>query len=142
MKQLLLAATLMIAGLTAQAHTPIADGFNTIYSCNPIELHPDLGMNLTVEQGGFAGITQITIKRFFLGHNTTEQYVVKQKVTVPNRIGAPTLLVGEGIQLSINFTTAPLKDGGHYSVLSLNDANGNVSNEELSCQILMTRNNF
>jgi hypothetical protein len=108
-----------------------ADEMRDVLNCRPAVLHPDLGMALSVSEGGFAGLTQITINRFFLGHHTTENFIVQRQEMDSHIVGAPVVYLGEGVRLAINFTTSPLKDGGQASTLTIN---GN--SEQLSCKVV------
>ena len=113
------------------------DAFRDIMICQPVELRPDMGMEVKVNQGGIAGITQVIITRYFLGHSTTSTHIVKRIQLDKYRPGAAVVYVGQNVRLSINYTTTPNKDGGHASTLELVE-NEQVSAEQLSCQTIYT----
>lgn len=119
----------ILMSMSAQAQT--ADQLNTVLKCQPVVLTPDMGLSVTVQQGGFAGLTQLTVRRFFLGHTKTEKFIVRESPA--SNVGGPIEYVGNGATLSVNFTTAPLKDGGHIGHLTLADQS---TPEELSCKPL------
>jgi len=136
MKTILLALMTTVAlTQTARAEMRIGgDQTRPVLKCQPLALRPDAGMNLIVTEGGLAGLTQVTVSRFFLGHSTSTNYIVKQERT--GAIGSPLSYIGKGIRLTVNMTTSPLKDGGHYSTLQLSSANARYMTEELSCQTI------
>jgi len=135
MKKLLVSLAAM--ALTAQAHAEYRLGGDQIYAilnCQPAQTHPDLGMDVSVSQGGIAGLTQITVRRYFVGHSTTRKFYVQ--VSQPRTVGAPVTYTGSGIRLTVNGTTAPMKDGGLYSTLQLQEKDQPASLEVLSCHAL------
>jgi hypothetical protein len=123
---------LMIAilmSLSAQAQT--GDMMKTVMTCVPTTLRPDVGMSVTVSTGGLAGLTQVRVRHFFLGRSSVETFIVQEQPVDTHKLGAPIVFEGNGIRLSANFTTAPLKDGGHIGHLVI-DGQGS---DELSCKL-------
>jgi hypothetical protein len=129
--KMILAATLMSLGLTA--HAEGADQIYTAIKCGPATVVPDLGLSLEVKEGGFAGLTQVQVKRFFLGHTSQTNYDVQQSPVKQGLLGAPIEFTGNGIRLTINFTTAPDANGQHHGTLETLEENGKYQSEELSC---------
>lgn len=101
--------------------------------CQPTQVMPDNGLSVTVSEGGLAGLSKITVTRHFLGHSTEEKFYTKR--SSPTRMGEATSFTAKGIRLTVNFTTAPRKDGGAYSTLQIKK-NGVTSMEELSCKTI------
>ena len=134
MKNLIATIAAFMAFQTANANYP--DQMYTVLKCGPLVLRPDLGLSVDVTQGGIAGITQVRVQHFFLGHTQTETYVVRQMALENNRVGAPILYKGKGVTLSVNFTTAPTRDNGHYGVLTTSSALSGTHREELSCHMM------
>ena len=130
MKTILTVLSIAFAGITAQAQ--VADQMFEIINCRPTLTRPDLGMSVSIEQGGIAGITQLTVKRFFLGHSNSQTFVVKQ-VGGQNNEGAAMVFTGKGVRFSVNFTTTPRQDGGHDGKLSTLQADGKYADESLTC---------
>jgi opacity protein-like surface antigen len=135
MKKMLLTLVLALGFMSsAQA----ADELNVILECQPAVLRPDLGMTLTLTTGGIVGSPMIQIQRFFLGHSTTENYIVRRKsilTYLPLKVGAPVTYAGEGIRLDVNFTTAPDQNGAHRGILQLQNEDGTLNQETLSCKV-------
>lgn len=133
MKQALLVTVMMVLGLTAKAQN--ADMLYHVIECKPAVLVPDNGMSVSVFEGGFAGIPQMIVKHFYLGHTTSETFFMHRGVSIA-AIGAPISYVNESetVMLSINFTTTPLKDGGHAGTLSTIQPNDALVTENLSCK--------
>lgn len=129
MKKFLLLTAVVLTGLNAFA----IDELNEIVKCRPAKLVPDAGLSVVVSQGGIAGITQITVNRFFLGHHSISNHIVRQ-VPFDGRMGAPMTFKGQDISLSVNFTTAPAKDGSHPGTLIEKQADGSLVKNELSCK--------
>ena len=124
----------LVVGLSAHAQMP--DQFTKVMQCQPAKAVMDLGVSVTVQKGGFAGLTEVIVKRFFLGHTSSTTYIVNELPQNPTHMGAGLSYVGEGIELNTNFTTAQLPDGGHYAQLITEDANNSPSTENLSCILL------
>jgi hypothetical protein len=126
----------LLAGLSLHAHAQGGDQMLVLMTCKPAHAVPDLGMSLTVSQGGIAGLTQIQVQEFFLGHNTNHTYIVRQKEVEPGMAGAPMTFEGQGITLQANFTTGTLADGGHIGHLS--GVESAFNNVDLSCKLAST----
>jgi hypothetical protein len=131
MKTLILTTVALLGMSQAQA----ADQLVTVMKCRPAVLRHDVGMSLEVKEGGFAGIPQIVIKRRLLGRVQTETYMVRKeqyRCGVPGTrcLGAPIVYKGNGINLSVNFTTTPTPDGAHHGTL-VTRKNGT---EEIVCK--------
>ena len=136
MKKLLLTAGLLMICLNAFA----ADEINDLIKCQPLKLVPDLGMSVTLSQGGIAGLTTLKVERFFLGSTNTQNYIVRQQNVDPRLLGAPMTFTGDQVSFSVNYTTAPLKDGAHIGSLVTYDSKNNVvSNEQLSCKDVQSK---
>jgi hypothetical protein len=136
MKTALLTAALTI-GFAAQSQAMIrvgvgADQKYTTMRCTRLHAVPDLGLSVEVTEGGFAPMTEVSVKQFFLGHSHEDKYVVQRVQS--NRIGAPIVYTAEGITLSVNLTTAPLADGGSYGRLVMNDGESKEITE-LNCKM-------
>ena len=117
-----------------QAYQTGGDEMTEIIKCQPLNLHPDMGMSVTVSTGGIAGLTQARVERFFLGHTSVENFIVKVAPAEPRRMGAPVTYIGNGIRLTANFTTL-LPNGKHYGTLQLGTKTDS-SIEELACDII------
>lgn len=130
MKQALLVTVMMVLGLTAKAQN--ADMLYTVIECHNAVMMPDNGMTVTVAEGGFAGIPQLTVKHFFLGHTTSDTYMVQHGFN-SHMVGAPISYNNETVSLEINFTVAPLKDGGSPGTLRIIQPDDSVATDRLSC---------
>jgi hypothetical protein len=126
----ILTAALLTLGLSAHAQS--ADQIYTAIKCGPATVIPDLGLSVEVKEGGLAGATEVVVKHFFMGRTSQTNYYVQQS---PNRglIGAPVEFTGNGIRLTINFTTAPDANGKHRGTLETQEENGKYQSEDLSC---------
>jgi ribosomal protein RSM22 (predicted rRNA methylase) len=131
MKSVLTAFVLGLA-LSATARAQMADQMITVLKCTNKVVVPDNGLQVVVEEGGIAGLTQIKVTRFFLGRMSEKTYIAKLVPPVPHRLGAPMVYEGKDITLSVNFTTAPLENFGHIGYLETADS----SQEALNCQAL------
>lgn len=131
MKNLILLLSLVSVTSLVQAYP---DQIYTIMTCRPAKVVADVGMSLSVEQGGIAGITQITINRFVRGTHKTEQYIVDRKASDPMRAGGPLVYVGKGIELSVKTTTTPNKDGSRPGTLKTAKSSGKAKTEALACK--------
>src|SRR5262245_4812060 len=125
----IIAATMLAFGLQAYA----ADEFHTVLKCKPLKPVPDASVNLQVQQGGFAGITQIVVDQSLLAHRSTQTYVVHKEMRDPRRIGAPIVYTGQEIELQVNFTTAPLPGGGHIGHVTILGRNQDTLVQDLNC---------
>ncbi|MGZ3690014.1 MAG: hypothetical protein ACXVAX_00835 [Pseudobdellovibrio sp.] len=130
MKKLLLTVSFLFISFNAFA----ADEMNDVIKCGRLQVVPDLGLQVTLSQGGIAGITLLKVDNFFLGHSTSNSYMVAQEAVQPGVMGAPVTYKGDEASLSVNFTTAPLKDGGHIGSLTLYKDGQVTSTEQLSCK--------
>lgn len=111
-----------------------ADQMTEVLRCQPAQARPDAGMSVSLTTGGIAGLTQVRVTRFFLGHSTVENYIVHAIPTNPRQLGAATSYVGEGIRLTVNFTTR-LPNGKQYGTLQLgNQADSSI--EALGCDLI------
>lgn len=127
--------TTSISALAYQeAYEVGADQMTEIIKCRPLELRPDLGMQLTVSTGGIADLSQIEVTRFFLGHSSSNTYIVNAAPRRPDQLGEAETYKGAGIFLSINFTTS-LPNGSSYGFLKIKE-NEKVSFELLSCELI------
>lgn len=138
MKNLLLTIiAILTLGTTTQAAQEAfqngADQMNEIFKCQPLTLRPDQSMQLTVSTGGIAGVTQVRVERFFLGHSSLSTFVVKALPT-NGRMGESVTYAGKDIRLSVNFTTQT-PNGANYGVLKIREGN-TVTTEELSCELM------
>ena len=133
MKNLFLVFSLS-ASLLSSAALASGDMMVDTIKCQPQEIHPDLGMSLVVSEGGLAGIPQIYITRYFIGYSSNETYLARVQPPEPRRLGAPVVYKGNGISLSINFTTSLLEDGGHLGFLTLQKPGQEAMTERLSCK--------
>ena len=141
MKNLLLTtiALLTIATTTRvfaadEAFQQGADQMNEIIKCQPLRAMPDMGMQITVATGGIAGVTQVRVERFFLGHTEVTNYIVKAIDLAAGQMGEGMAYVGNGIRLTANFTTL-LPNGQHYGTLQLRSS-GIDSLLKLSCELV------
>ena len=135
MKNILLIAAVLF-GLSAQAATN-PDELQNVFRCVPTEIMPDNSMLVEVFEGGIAGIPQIRVTHYYFGHSPSEVYLAK-KARQNGRPGSPLVYAGRDIRLSMNFSTSPLKDGGHYSTLQIRNLD-EVENYELSCKSVSHR---
>jgi|GEM_PF-2551451 len=119
MKKILMAAALLLS-VSAQAN----DQYVPVLECR------GEGVSLAVLEGGITGLPMIQIKRSEDSVSTYESHLVRVQDT-KGRIGAPTTYVGKKISLSINYTTAPNKDGSRTAVLI---TKGNPKKEVLACR--------
>ena len=117
-------------GLSAQAQT--ADQIETIVTCSPLKRVMDLGIEVKVTQGGIAGLTELVVDRYFLGHTSHSTYYVQELAT--QNVGSGIVFKGTEASLYTNFTTAPVYDGGHLSHLILTEAGKNPETIDLSCK--------
>lgn len=140
MKNLLFVAittTLLVttAQATQEAYQAGADQIHEIIKCQPLAPRADLAMSLTVSTGGIAGVTQVIVKKFYLGHSSSDTYMVKALTRPEGRVGEGITYVGENIRLTTNFTTQT-PNGGHYGVLKIKE-NTSTSTTELSCELIL-----
>ena len=120
---------------TARAEMRIgADRIYTVLKCHAAVATPDRGISVVITQGGFAGLTEMTVTHYYLGQSSEQKYVVTQEM--PQQMGSPMRYVGTGVRLTVNFTTTPMNDGGHYAVLQRDSINGHYMPEELSCHTI------
>ncbi len=129
MKNFLSICALTLLTFSAQASDELID----ILQCRPVAAKADVGLSVSVAQGGFAGITQITINRFALGQHTIAKHIVRQLPILTGRAGSPVIFEGDTVRLSINLTTQALKNGSHPALLITIGENGNLINEDLVC---------
>lgn len=140
MKNLLFAAitSLLInapAIAAQEAYQAGADQIVDILNCQPLVLRPDVGMSVIVQTGGIAGLTQIQVKKFFLGHSTAKTYIVKA-LTRPSGMASEGITYsGTEIRLTVNFT-AQTPNGGHFGVILITE-NGSTTTTELSCSLIL-----
>ena len=110
-----------------------ADQMTEIIRCQPLKLHPDLSMSVSVATGGIAGLTQVRVQRYFSGYSTVEIYIVKQQEADPSLASTATTFIGNGIRLTANFATR-LPNGKYYGTLQLGNTQ-NSSIEQLACDL-------
>ena len=113
-----LITTLLALGIQAHATTG-ADIPETVMTCQPLINAAGLTEKITVETGGIAGLTYVEIHTYFSGHVGVKTYYVQEVQPTPGIVGAPVEYVGKGIDLTANFTTAPMNNGGHIGHLSI-----------------------
>lgn len=134
MKNLLM---ICLAGLlittTTEAAQPAfqagADQFNEIIRCQPLTVQPDTAMRVSVETGGFAGLTQIKVSRSLPGHTSTQTYIVKPLTRPEAQINEGITYSSSTLRLTINFNTG-------YGILKIRE-NGSTSTTELSCELIL-----
>lgn len=136
MKTLILTTIATLAfGLSAfasdEAFQQGADQLNEVMRCQSLTVQPDNGLTVTVLTGGIAGLTQVRVERFFIAHREVKTYLVKAIPANPRRAGDATALVGNGIRLTVNFTTL-LPNGEHYGTLQTFKNDMGLT-EELAC---------
>jgi len=131
MKKTILA---LLVSVSAFANAQSADQIYTVFTCQRKVAIPDLGLSVTVREGGIAGMTQVQVRRFFLGHDSQTNYYVQQELVKQGVVGAPMVFDGNGIRLTANFTTAPV-NGQHPGLLEIQDESGKFSSEELVCKL-------
>ena len=132
-----------LAGLlittTAAAAQPAfqagADQINEIIRCQPLVLQPDLGMKVSVLTGGIAGLTQVKISRFFLGHTSTNTYIVKALTRPEAQLNEGITYVSSEIRMTVSFNSQT-PNGGNYGMLKIRE-NGSTSTTELSCALVL-----
>lgn len=129
MKNILSICALTLLTFSAQASDELID----VLQCRPVASKADAGLSVSVAQGGFAGITLVTINRFFFGQHTIAKHLVKQLPLLPGRAGSPVIFEGDTVRLSVNFSTRALKNGSHPALLITIGENGNLINEDLVC---------
>lgn len=123
----------LLIGTTTEAAQPAfqagADQFNEIIRCQPLALQPDVEMNVSVETGGFAGLTQIKVSRSFPGHTSTQTYIVKPLTRPESQINEGITYSSSALRLTVNFNT-------NYGLLKIRE-NGSTSTTELSCELIL-----
>lgn len=124
----------MTLSKTAQAEIRIGlDQNRVIFRCEPNYTTSNRPMMVTVSEDRKSKTTEVVVTRYYLNQAFVNTYTVNQETS--DRMGAPTSFVGPGIRLTMNFTTTPLQDGGHYSTLQLQSKNPKrYTIEKLSCQ--------
>lgn len=132
MKNLLLIcfAGLLITTTTIAAQPAFqagADQFNEIIRCQPLQ--PEIGMSVSVETGGIAGLTQIKVSRSFPSHTSTQTYIVKPLTRPEAQINEGITYSSSTLLLTVNFNT-------NYGMLKIRE-NGGVSTTELSCELIL-----
>ena len=137
MKNLLLTAiTILTLGSQAfafqEAYQAGGDQMNEIIKCQPNPLHSDMGMSVSVSTGGIAGLTQVTVERFFGSRSSSNTYIVKALRLHPGQLGEAVTYSGSNIRLTVNFTSGV---GSAFGVLKIRD-NGQVSSENLTCELI------
>lgn len=136
MKTLIL-ITSALFGLAANASS-YPDELYPVFNCNSIIEQSDSGTTVEVLEGGIAGVPQIRVTRYNVGHASTDTYFAHRLKQNPKRIGSPIVYEGRDVRLAMNFTSAPLEDGGHYSTLEVRHEDM-VAIEELSCKIVRSK---
>ncbi|MGZ3722755.1 MAG: hypothetical protein ACXVA9_07495 [Bdellovibrionales bacterium] len=128
-------AMILALGFQAQAKAQSvgADEIKTIITCERAQNVPDLGLSVEVRQGGLAALTEVQVSKFFLGHSTIAKYYVQQLPIRSKHLGSPIVYQGNGVTLSINFTSSPDAKGGHQGFLEVTEASGDITTDELSC---------
>jgi len=133
-----IALAAMVLGMGFNANAVMPDQMSVVLKCTRAMPVPDIGLSVEVEVGGIAGLTQLHVSRSYLGKVFVKNYIVKQVLPKPGLLGAPVVYEGQEARLTVNFTTAPDKNGGHIGTFETNDGSG--VDEKLSCQALMTAN--
>ena len=134
MKNLLFAyfAGFLITTTTAAAQPAFqagADQFNEIIRCQPLVLQPDVNISVSVEAGGYAGLTQVKVSRTLLGRTTSESYIVKALTRPEAHANEGITYVSSEIRMTVNFNTT-------YGMLKIRE-NGSTSTTELSCELIL-----
>src|SRR5437764_1385437 len=93
-------ALILASSFQAQARSAGADEIKTIITCERAVNIPDLGLSVIVRQGGIAGLTEVQVRNFFIGHSSIAKYYVQQLPIEPKRMGSPLVYKGNGIVLS------------------------------------------
>lgn len=137
MKNFFLTTLAALVVVTSASKSMAADELVDLVKCRPAILTPDLSMSLTLSAGGIAGLTMIKVERFYLGHSTSQNYVVRQLPVNPQHNGQAVIFLGEDISFEANFS-AVTNDGGAPGLLKLRLGTNDFSFEELSCVVLRT----
>lgn len=131
----IIATLALVLGTQAHAVVTMPDMIYTTIRCERSVDVQDAGLRVEVRSGGLAGLTQVVITEIYEGGSTVHSQYVREKISPA--LGAPIVYEGNGVSLSINFTTAPDAKGGHRGVLRAILPNDQVMNEVLSCQGVM-----
>lgn len=128
----ILGALIALTGVTANAvYRP--DMQYTTLKCIAAVARPDVTMSVEVIEGGFAGLTELRISRFFEGQGEVNSYIVEQVQQNPRVAGAPKIYINhaENVSLSVNFTSSPDQNGYNFATLIENG-----QPEQVKCQPL------
>src|SRR4051812_48688920 len=77
MKPTILAFAAFVLSTQAHAMFISPDQIYTTIKCEGKVTVPDLSLGVEVRQGGIAGLTQVVVSKFFLGHSSINQYYVR-----------------------------------------------------------------
>lgn len=113
MKSVLVKISILALSITASA-TP-GDMTKLVADCHWLSPVQDVGMRVTVTEGGLAGITQLQVSRFFIGRATQ----VKTYLVYKTPIQRHGLLVfqGDQVKLQINLGVAPNAENRYPAVM-------------------------
>jgi len=103
-----------------------ADEMNPKFNCHRVPVIPDAGMGVTVLEGGIFFHTAVKVQNFFLGHSTSDNYLVRDIPSADGVAYEDSATQGQELSLNIN-QEARLKDGGYPAQLRLKNQKVSLS---------------
>ena len=131
MKNLILAAGILLNVMSGTANAASADQMKVIMTCHDLSNLPN-GLYVQITTGGLAGVTQATVhNRIDLGPSLVLGSVIVHSQVASDKMGAPLTYTGNNFDLSVVTDAAPTGQGypAHLSA----EFEGKVYNQGMLC---------